>query len=156
MEALVTISGNVGGNVEFRAARNSSAVATFRLGCTPRINRQGNWRDASTIWMTIVCYRTLAEHVLASVNKGDAVVVQGKLRSQEWSDANGENHQRLAIEATSVGHDLTRGTSAFQRMQRVDPPDDLDRETGEMIAKVEHDDVDEPIEDEPALAGANR
>lgn len=157
MEALVTISGNVGGAVEFKPTRNNTPRATFRIASTPRVHRQGNWGDGNTVWMTVVCWRGLAEHVLGSINKGDPVVVSGRLCNQVWNDANGEEQQRLVVDATSVGHDLTRGTSTFHRIQRVDAPDDLDRETGEMITKVEQEDLDEPFEDdedERLLAGA--
>ena len=147
MEAPVTISGYVAGTVDFRPTRNNTPRATFRIGCTPRVQRQGGWGDGATVWMTIVCWRWLAEHVLESINKGDPVIVQGKLRNQVWSDANGEEQRRLVIEAMSVGHDLAHGTSTFHKVQRVDVPDDLDRETGEMITKVEQEDLDEPIDD---------
>lgn len=155
MEAQLTISGYVGSAVEFRPTRNNTPRATFRIGCTPRVQRQGGWTDGPTVWMTIVCWRSLAEHAAASINKGDPVVVQGRLRNQVWSDANGETHERLAVDATSVGHDLSRGRSTFHRVQRVDPPDDLDRETGEMITKVEQEDLDEPIEDSRLPAGTS-
>lgn len=153
MEAHLTISGYVGSAVEFRPTRNNTPRATFRIGCTPRVQKQGGWTDGPTIWITVVCWRSLAEHALASINKGDPVVVQGKLRNQTWSDDNRETHERLVVDATSVGHDLARGTSSFQRVQRSDPPEDLDRETGEMITKVEGEDLDEPTDDERVLAG---
>lgn len=154
MDALVTITGYVGSAVEFKPTRNNTPRATFRIGCTPRVQRQGSWGDAATVWLTIVCWRSLAEHALESINKGDPVLVQGKLRNQVWSDANGEEQQRLVVDAMSVGHDLDRGTATFHRIQRVDLPDDLDREMGEMITKVEQEDLDEPIGDESVLARA--
>ncbi|QGN31596.1 single-stranded DNA-binding protein [Microlunatus sp. Gsoil 973] len=155
MEALVTITGYVGTAVESRPTQRNTARASFRLACTPRAKQGGNWGDDNTVWMTVICWRTLAEHALASVNKGDPVVVSGKLRNQVWPDADGVVQERLVIEATSVGHDLTRGTSSFRRLQRVDSFDDLDRETGEMIAKLEAEDLADPftVEDDPASAG---
>lgn len=155
MEALVTISGNVGGSVEFKPTRNNSSLASFRVGCTPRINRQGSWSDGTTLWMTIVCYRTLADHVLSSIGKGDPVLVQGKLRRQAWIGADGQRHERTVIEATSVGHDLTRGTSVFERVQRMDIPEDLDREAGELIARIEAEGPDDSADDDQFMAGVS-
>lgn len=146
MDAQVTISGLVGTAVEFRPTPYNVPQATFRLGSTPRINRPGGWVDGKTNWITVVCKRILAENVAASINKGDAVLVQGKLRTWSLPDKNGELQDRLVIEATSVGHDLFRGTSTFQRVQRLDPPEDLDRETVEMIVKVEQQDLDDPFD----------
>lgn len=141
MDAQVTISGLVGSTVEFRPNQFNTTQATFRLGCTPRVNRPGGWADGKTIWITVSCKWSLAENVAASVRKGDAVLVQGKLRTWSWPDKNGVIQERLVIEATSVGHDLSRGTTTFQRVQRVEQADDFEREAGEMIMKVEEEDL---------------
>jgi single-strand DNA-binding protein len=129
MEAFLTVSGYVGGEVEVRRTQQTNtARATFRLGCTPRVHRQGNWTDDPTTWLTVVCWRSLAEHVAASLAKGDPVVVVGRVRTQAWTDDDG-NHERMVIEASTVGHDLTRGTSSFQKAPRAErqqpdePPD---------------------------------
>ncbi|MEU4418945.1 single-stranded DNA-binding protein, partial [Nocardia salmonicida] len=44
---------------------------------------------------------------------GDAVLVTGRLRASVWQDAEGKTHQNMVVEAVSLGHDLTRGTSVF-------------------------------------------
>ena len=68
------------------------------------------------------CFRLLAEHVAASVRKGDPVIVVGKLRTNVW-EKDGQTHERLVLEADMVGHDLNRGTSAFQRRPRLSSTD---------------------------------
>ena len=146
MDAQVTISGLVGSTVEFRPSQFNTTQATFRLACTPRVNRPGGWGDGKTIWITVSCKWGLAENVAASIKKGEAVLVQGKLRNWTFPDKNGEIQERLVVEATSVGHDLFRGTSTFQRVQRVEQNDDIEREAGEMIMKVEEEDLGELAE----------
>ena len=69
----------------------------------------------------VSCSRGLAENVRSSIGKGDPVVVAGKLRTDRWTDAQGGAHERLVIEAVSVGHDLSRGTSVFRRATRSTP-----------------------------------
>lgn len=117
MEAQVWITGRVGGEVELRDA--ASPWATFRMGCTPRLVRGGEWGDEQTIWVTVSCSHRLAEHVRLSLRKGDPVIVGGRLRSRRWVDANGVEHEQLQIRATTVGHDLTAGTSSFYRLKRT-------------------------------------
>jgi single-strand DNA-binding protein len=120
MEAYLTVSGHVGGEVELRRTQQTNtARATFRLACTPRVHRQGNWTDDPTTWLTVICWRSLGEHVADSLAKGDPVVVVGRVRTQAWTDDDGQ-HERMVVEATTVGHDLSRGTAAFRRVQRVD------------------------------------
>ena len=111
MEAQVQITGYAGSEVEIRG---NGAVSAFRLACTPRVRTKGEWSDGNTIWIEVSCFRLLAEHVAASVRKGDPVVVVGKLRTNVW-EKDGQTHERLALEADVVAHDLNRGTSAVPR-----------------------------------------
>jgi len=78
MEAQVHITGYAGTEVE---ARGNGNVSAFRLACTPRIRTKGGWSDGNTTWIEVACFRTLAQHVAASVRKGDPVLVVGKLRT---------------------------------------------------------------------------
>lgn len=127
MEAQVWMTGRVGGEVELRDA--ASPWATFRLGCTPRLVRGGEWGDEQTIWVTVSCSGRLAEHVRLSLRKGDPVVVGGRLRSRHWVDANGVEHEQLQVRAATVGHDLTSGCSNFYRLKRI--PSEEPAEPGE-------------------------
>jgi single-strand DNA-binding protein len=119
MDMAVTVTGNVGSDVEHRVTRTGLATAQFRLACTPRVFREGVWQDQPTTWIAIECFRGLADNVSSSLTKGDPVVVQGRLRTRSWTDTNGVIHERLVIEAASLGHDLNRGTSAFRKVNRI-------------------------------------
>ncbi len=112
------MTGNVGGEVEYRQVRDDLAFASFRLACTPRTRKSGDWVDAETTWIGVTCSRVLAEHVKSSLGKGDPVVVVGRLRTTRWIDQQGETQERMIIEATAVGHDLSRGTSVFRKAIR--------------------------------------
>jgi single-strand DNA-binding protein len=115
MEALVHITGYAGSEVEIRG---NGTVSAFRLACTPRVRTKSEWGDGNTTWIEVSCFRLLAEHVAASVRKGDPVVVVGRLRTNVW-EKDGQTHERLVLEADMVGHDLNRGTSAFRRRPRL-------------------------------------
>jgi len=119
MEAQVWMTGRVGGEVELRDS--TSPWSTFRLACTPRTVRAGEWGDEQTTWVTVSCTHRLAEHVRLSLRKGDPVIVVGKLRTRRWVDGNGVEHEQLQIRASSVGHDLSVGTSSFYRPRREAP-----------------------------------
>lgn len=138
-DAQVIISGYVGTNIEFRSSNgNGYDRAVFRLGSTPRFRdrRDGVWRDQETVWMTVKAWRTLAQNVAASVQRGEPVVVIGKLRAERWRDDEGTDHQRDVLEATTVAHDLNRGTSAFRRADRqTEKPDETD--DGEIYTRLD-------------------
>jgi single-strand DNA-binding protein len=114
MEALLQMTGYVGGDVNLRATASSVPVADFRLACTPRILRSNQWVDADTTWITVKAFRGLAENVAASVRRGDPVIVLGRLRTSTWVKDE-QTYERLELEAASVGHDLNRGRTTFHR-----------------------------------------
>ena len=140
MDMTVTVTGNVGSDVEHRVTRTGLATAQFRLACTPRVFREGAWQDQPTTWIGVECFRVLADNVSSSLRKGDPVVVQGRLRTRSWTDTDGVIHERLVIDAISLGHDLNRGTSAFRKVNRI------------VVAPVEPETGDAEGSDESDLA----
>jgi single-strand DNA-binding protein len=134
-DTLVTLHGWVGGEVTFRTPKDIS-VASFRVACTPRVRREGKWEDGDTTWYSVTAWRTLAENIRESVHRGEAVVVHGRLRTRTWTREDGVQASSLEVEAILVGHDLSRGTSAFLKRQQRTTTDesDLDAEVAEMVA----------------------
>lgn len=126
MDALISLSGNVGTDVEFMQ-RDGWANARFRLACTPRFLRNGEWTDAETTWISVRATNRMALNVRDSIRKGDPVVVMGKLRTHTWTNPEGERLDRLVVEATGIGHDLSRGTSTFTRPVSTSGPSEQDQ-----------------------------
>jgi single-strand DNA-binding protein len=91
-------------------------ITSFRLACRQRrFDRvQNSWVDADTNWYTVSTFRQLARNVERSIQKGEHVVVTGRLRIRDW-----ENQDRagtsVEVEADAVGHDLAWGTTALVR-----------------------------------------
>ncbi len=134
MDAQMWMTGNVGSEVEFRQLRDDLAFASFRLACTPRMRKAGDWVDGETTWIAVSCSRSTAEHVRSSISKGDPVIVVGRLRTTRWTDNQGVGQERMIIEATSIGHDLSRGTSVFRKAPR---PVVEEVNVGDMVAAAE-------------------
>jgi single-strand DNA-binding protein len=128
-EAFVTFQGWVGNDVVHRETPQGN-VANFRVGSTPRIRkRSGEWVDGKTSWFSVSCWRGLADNVRDSVRKGEPVLVHGRLRTDVWERQDGQSSTTYVVDATYVGHDLTRGTAAFVksiRPERVDHDDETD------------------------------
>lgn len=117
-EVQVTVTGNVTQDVRHVRTEQGVPITTFRLASTRRqFDRSaGRWVDGETTFVNVTCWRALAEHVRASVSKGDPVVVIGRLRIRSW-EREGYKGNAVEIDAYTVGHDLVRGTSAFRRTQ---------------------------------------
>ncbi|MER7706070.1 single-stranded DNA-binding protein [Kitasatospora sp. NPDC097605] len=113
-ETQVTVIGNVATEVTYAQTSGGVPVANFRLASTERRfdRARDGWVDGETQWLTVTAWRALAGHLLDSLSKGDPVVVSGRLRVREWTE--GEvKRSRVEIDARSVGHDLSRGTTRF-------------------------------------------
>lgn len=114
-ETMVCAVGNVATQPVYRELA-SGASARFRLAVTTRYwdREKSTWTDGHTNFFTVWANRQLATNTAASLNVGDPVVVQGRLKvrtevreGQSWTSAD--------VDAVSIGHDLARGTSAFRR-----------------------------------------
>ena len=69
--------------------------------------------------------------------KGDPVIVIGKLRTNVFKGEDGVLVERLILEATALGHDLTRGTSTFSRVERMSVTEDTESDEQAAIAAAE-------------------
>ena len=64
------------------------------------------------------------------------MLVAGRLRTNVWTKE-GVTYERLTLEATTVGHDLTRGTATFFRAKTEEAHEARDLSLGEVIGRVE-------------------
>ncbi|MFI7483052.1 single-stranded DNA-binding protein, partial [Kocuria sp. M1R5S2] len=123
MTEQITVRGYAATDPESRNLPDGTVVVTFRLASTPRrFDQQSNsWRDGHTNWLTVQAFRLLGVNVLASVKKGQPVVVVGRLKIRFWDGDRGR-HTAVDVDAVSVGHDLALGTACFQRTVSSAPP----------------------------------
>ncbi|MHC5557974.1 single-stranded DNA-binding protein [Kocuria sp. U4B] len=123
MTEQITVRGYVATDPESRSLPDGTVVVTFRLASTPRwFDQQSqNWRDGHTNWLTVQAFRTLGLNALASIRKGQPVVVVGRLKVRFWDGEHGRN-TAVDVDAVSIGHDLALGTACFQRTVNSAPP----------------------------------
>lgn len=120
-EAQVVLAGYVAREPRYRKTHNGYSYTSLRVGYTPRrMDRDsGEWSDGGTSFVTVFCWRGLAENVAMCVRKGDPVLVKGKLQVRPYTDKDGGSRVAVEVEASSIGHDLTRGVAMFQRALRA-------------------------------------
>ena len=121
-ESYITLQGWVGNDCDEREVGETTCVS-FRVGCTPRFMKNGSWVDGETSWYTVNCWRALGGNVKESVRRGDAVVVHGRVRIDVWNREGQPPSVRWVVDASWVGHDLSRGTSTFLKTVRSTPAD---------------------------------
>lgn len=116
MSDHITLVGNIVGDLEQRTTRDGGTVAAFRLAVGERrLDRErGEWVDAHTSFYAVSIFGELGAHALRSFQKGQRVIVDGRLRLREWET---ENRRGVSADVTAeaVGHDLRWGITHFTR-----------------------------------------
>ena len=134
-ETMITVVGNVAREPNLRVTNNGTRVVDFRLASTERRYDRalGGWRDGETVFYTVTCWRNVAENLIDSVEKGQPMVVHGRLRDGSY-EKEGQRYPVFAIEAYALGHDISRGVSKFTKASvsgaRGEPPTDDGERSG--------------------------
>jgi single-strand DNA-binding protein len=146
MSEVFTVSGLVATTPRHLVTQDGLPITSFRLAASKRRfdRAKSAWIDGETNWFTITAFRSLAINCASSISKGDRIVATGKLKVRDWD--NGERSgTSVELEADSIGHDLSWGSSMFTRTVLV-----RDQEGDEDSA----DDSEEP--EESKLVGAKK
>jgi single-strand DNA-binding protein len=120
-DANIDLAGFVASEPSFKRLATGTSTAKLRVAYTERrLNRDtGEWGDGPTSFVTVLCWRTLADNVAMCLRKGEPVLVRGRLRVREYEGKDGSRGTETEIDASSVGHDLSRGVAHFSRTRRA-------------------------------------
>lgn len=154
-ETLVTVAGNVAAEPRIRVTAAGVRVASFRLASTERrYNKELQaWRDGDTVYYTVTCWRAMAENAFESVEKGQPVVVHGRLRVSSY-EKDGLLRTAVEIEARSLGHDLSWGVTTFTKAR---PGASSDRQlVSELASELDDEEPFDPETGKLIDAGAGR
>ncbi len=116
-EAYFSVTGYVATEPKFGFTRGGVPTLTMRIGWTPRRRdaATGDWADQPSSFASVTCFRKVAENAAGCLRKGDPIVLKGTLRIREFEDQAGAKRTSADVVADSIGHDLSRGTSAFTK-----------------------------------------
>lgn len=153
MSEKVSVEGLVATTPRHLVTEEGLPITSFRLASSHRRfdRTTSKWVDGETNWYTITAFRQLAINIAGSVNKGERIMVSGKLRVRDWD--NGERAgTSVEIEADALGHDLTWGTSTFTRtiLTREPEPEDTEEPTAKVVVVEPEDLVLPPTKETPA------
>jgi len=118
-ETHVTVVGRVATDIGHNRLNNGTAVANFRVASTERRydRATGGWVDGDELFVDVKCWRKLADNALASLVKGDPVVVTGRLFTRNY-EHEGQRRTAVTVEAQNVAADLARCTVVLKRDRR--------------------------------------
>lgn len=103
----ITVVGLVATTPRHLVTHEALPITSFRIA-------QQTDTEGVSNWYTVTAFKTLAINASASINKGDRIVVTGKLKIRDW-DNGSRAGTSIEIEAETLGHDLNYGASVFHR-----------------------------------------
>ncbi len=102
----VTIAGNTTDIPELRYTPSGKAVANFSIA----VNRPGKeGKQVLDGFFKVVAWEKLAENIAETIDKGQRVVVSGRLVQRSWTDAEDKKQYSVEIVAEEVSPSLRFG-----------------------------------------------
>jgi single-strand DNA-binding protein len=98
----IMLIGNLGKDPEIRYTPDGSAVATFSLATSESWTDKNGSRQEHTEWHTIVAWSRLADLAKRFLSKGRQVYIEGRIRSREWNDRDGNKRRTTEVIATQM------------------------------------------------------
>lgn len=119
-ETIITVIGNLTTDPELKFTPNGAAVANFTIASTPRkFDRQTNeFKDGETLFMRCSIWREAAENVAESLQRGTAVIAQGRLKSRSFETKEGEKRTVQELAVDEIGPNLRRATAVVTKNEK--------------------------------------
>jgi single-strand DNA-binding protein len=135
---LVVLSGRLTRDPILNYTPSGRAVAKMRLASSRRYkSATGDWME-DTLFIDLVAWGDLAERCKEKLQKGSPVIVQGRLRSREWTTETGQKRVAFEVVANRIQFLEKVGTT----IEEV-PPEEMPTVEEEQIP-----DYEEPVSDE--------
>ena len=121
----VILIGNLGQDPESRSTPGGTTVTNLRIATSE------SWRDKQsgemkeqTEWHTVVCWNRLGEIAAEYLRKGSQVYIEGRIRTRQWQDQQGQKRYSTEIVATNMQLIAGRSDRPAEDVGATVPPDD--------------------------------
>lgn len=99
-ENLVKIRGRLGAKPEVKDVRGQS-VADLRVAVSERRKKGDKWTD-HTEWIPVTVWGDRADQCAKWLDKGSKVAIEGRYRTREYTDRDGNQRQRTQVFSTNI------------------------------------------------------
>lgn len=146
----VMLIGHLGKKPELRyLPQGERAVAKFSLATNERyFNPSTNESTDRTEWHKIVTWGKLAEFCEKYLDQGKQIYLEGKLRTRNWQDKDGNQRYTTEIEAeniTFLGKREEQVEDQDHAEPKPKPPSDLPEDAAEAPDKEKEDEDEVPF-----------
>ena len=121
----VILIGNLGSDPEVRHLSSGSVVANFNIATSESYTNKNGERVTQTEWHRIELWDGLAKVAEQYLKKGQTVYVEGKLKTENWQDSDGNNRTTTRIRGLNMtmlggrSSEQSGGDSQEQPMKQV-------------------------------------
>lgn len=155
----VILLGRLVRDIDLRYTQGGAAIGNSAIAVTRKYTLNGEKRE-ETCFIDITFFGKQAETANQYLNKGSKLLVEGRLKFDQWTDNNGQNRSKhtVAVENMTMlgepkqsnqGYQQRPQQSAPKKPQQQKPPaDDYDPDYGRVIdidADVGYENGDETI-----------
>ena len=98
----ILLIGHLGRDPEVRYTPDGAPVASFSLATSENWTDKSGSRQEHTEWHNVVAWNRLADLAKRFLSKGRQVYVEGRLRSRDWTDRDGNKRRTTEVIATQI------------------------------------------------------
>lgn len=97
----VVLVGNLTRDIELRYTTTGSAIGNSAIAVTRKFNANGEKRE-ETCFIDITFFGKQAEIANQYLSKGSKVLVEGRLKFDQWADNNGQNRSKHTVSVENM------------------------------------------------------
>lgn len=98
----VILLGNLGSDPEVRTLPSGGKVVTFSIATSESYNNKEGVRVEQTEWHRIELWEGLANVAEQYLKKGDTAYIEGKIRTEKWTDKDGQERFTTKIRGNAL------------------------------------------------------
>lgn len=144
----VILIGNLGSDPEVRHLGSGSVVANFNIATSESYTNKNGERVTQTEWHRIELWDGLAKVAEQYLKKGQTVYIEGKLKTENWQDSDGNNRTTTRIRGLNMTMLGGRGNEQSGSGDSQ-PPQHQDTEPAAPVKNTPAPQADEEIDDLP-------
>jgi single-strand DNA-binding protein len=114
--------GNLGRDPELRYMGDGKAVCNFSFAITEKYKDKSGDQKEVIEWINVATFGRLAEICGEYVRKGTKVYVEGKLKTEKYTDKNGIEKSATKITAEKVDILSSKGEAVTSAIKEATPP----------------------------------
>jgi len=98
----VILLGRLGSDPEVRTLPSGGKVVNFSIATSENYTNRNGEKVEQTEWHRIELWENLANIAEQYLKKGDMAYIEGKIRTEKWTDQNGQDKYTTRIRGTAI------------------------------------------------------